>query len=531
MSIIIQEKFTLDERHIDYIAEKVTEFAYSLKIDKKEALRTRLTLEELLLKVIKQGQESINCELILEKKFGTGYIQIYYDGGQYNPIVDSENSDELSNQILINLGLNPIWKYKDNRNRISFSFKTQKKSSIFFILGAIALAVVLGVLGQVIPEAVKEPVSEFLLQPMSKAFLGLLNIFAGIIIFSAIITGINSSGDLASFGKIGKRMLTRFFIILFVVAIITILIQLPFYHLNWSGQADAGESQVSKISEMLWGMLPNNIVQPFIDGNFMHVMIIAFMVGLAMLVLKEQSEGLRAFFNELSAVLLFIMKKICNLLPIFIFVVLLNKFWEGSFSTIIDMWKPILTILLLCISMTIIYLIIAGLKLGVKPFKLFKAILPAWIIGLTTSSTISAYSSILNILEEKFGVSKKFSRVGLPISNQIFSPTKVMYFLTVVIFFAEKYAVSVDMSWLFIAVILCVTISMAAPPIPGAILVCFGMLSSGLGIPSEAIAIIVTVDFIIDSINTATVCALRTLELTLQANNAGELDKNKLKQL
>jgi hypothetical protein len=53
MSIILQERFLLDEKQIDYISEKIAEFSKVYKIDRKNIFRTRLTLEELLLRSTK----------------------------------------------------------------------------------------------------------------------------------------------------------------------------------------------------------------------------------------------------------------------------------------------------------------------------------------------------------------------------------------------------------------------------------------------------------------------------------------------
>ena len=304
MGIIKKRKIQLNEQEIDNIAEDITEFIKKFKIEKKNALRIRLTLEELLIRILNQGTSPINCELVFEKKFGIGNIKVYYDGIQYNPIVDDENADELLNQMLVNLGLNPIWEYKNNRNKISFSVKKQKRSSVFYTLSAIVLSIIIGFLGKFIPIEIKEGLEEFVLSPVGEAFLGLLNSFTGILIFLSIVCGINSMEYSAEFGKTARRMIIRFLSLLIIITTLCAILLIPFFNLSWAGHV-FGESQLSKVSKMIWDMLPSNIIEPFAEGNYIQIMILAFFFGSAILILKEQSEGIARIFEQLNSVVMF----------------------------------------------------------------------------------------------------------------------------------------------------------------------------------------------------------------------------------
>lgn len=522
MSIIKQRKFVLDEKQIDNISEEVTEFIRNFKIERKNALRIRLTLEELLIRVINQGSNPINCELVLEKRFGIGYIKVYYDGVQYNPIVDEENSDELLNQMLVNMGLSPTWDYKENKNKISLSVKKPKKSSIFYILSAIVLSIVLGIFGQFIPIEIKEGLGQFALNPVGDAFLGLLNTFTGILIFVSIVCGINSMGDSRFFGKTAKKMIMRFLLLMFIIVTIWAIILIPFFNLNWANQAGDGDSQFSKVSEMIWKMLPNNIIEPFAEGNNIQIMILALFFGSAILVLKEQSEGISKIFDQLNSVVIFILEKICVFIPLFVFTTLLNQFWFGTNNQMFDIWKPILALAIISFLTIGVILIYTSVRTKYSPIKLLKTMFSPWLIALTTASTLSAYSANLSVLEDKFKIPKKISRAGLPLANQLYSAGDGMYYIVMVLFLAGIYSVPVDITWIIIAVFLICIISIATPPVPGANILCFSIIGAQLGIPEVALVIVATIDFMMDSIATSSNTVLRDLELLLQSGKINE---------
>ena len=74
----------------------------------------------------------------------------------------------------------------------------------------------------------------------------------------------------------------------------------------------------------------------------------------------------------------------------------------------------------------------------------------------------------------------------------------------------------------FIAILLCTFVAVATPPVPGGAIAAYTIIFAQLGIPSEAVAIVVALDFVFDFVATAGDGAFLQLELIRQA------DENKM---
>ena len=106
-----------------------------------------------------------------------------------------------------------------------------------------------------------------------------------------------------------------------------------------------------------------------------------------------------------------------------------------------------------------------------------------------------------------------------------------LYLAVMVVFFAEKYQVAVNIGWLVVALLLTVLLTFAGPPIPGELLVVFGILAKQLGFPDECLVILATVDVLLDGLATGTSCILRNAELVFAGADCNELDTKMIRKL
>ena len=86
------------------------------------------------------------------------------------------------------------------------------------MLLCIAAAVLVGVLGNMLPEKIQDGMADYLLHFLSDSYMNLLNTFIGPMIFLSIVTGICGFGRVAAFGKAGRLMMTRFVSISFLIS-------------------------------------------------------------------------------------------------------------------------------------------------------------------------------------------------------------------------------------------------------------------------------------------------------------------------
>ena len=524
------ENFLLEPKTIDHVAELVSETLAEYRMDQKEILRIRLSLENLLQCILDNSAASRICSFSISKRFGNRQIRLVYDGLPDNPLENED--DEYSRLLLQNLGVSCEWRYLNNSNILSLFLHKPRNGTLLPLLAAISAAVILGFFSRWIPESVKTNVSTYFLMPFRNAYLGLLSAMASILIFCNIITGLCGNKDSEPLSGNSKRMFLRMPLVLTAITAVGYLLLLLLSNVDFHGKAVETESQLGQVIELLWGLVPNGIVTPFLGPNFVHIVVLAFLFGMILSAQRDQHPELIATMNSLNSVIMTATSRICRLVPVFVFCSLLNLILASSASAMLsDIWKPVVWFLLVSIVLIVIVLIWTSIRMHCSCLKLLNAILPPVLICLTTASPITAYSANLEILENRFGVSKRFSRVGLSISSKMYGPGCVLYLAVMVIYFAEKYGVSVNLGWLLTAILMTVLLTFACPPIPGGMLIIFGVLGKQFGFPDECIVILATADVVLDGLSGAVSCALRNAELLLEARQYGELDTKMIQQL
>lgn len=517
-------EYKLDESAIDEIAEKVQGFLNGLNMERRNVLRVRLSVEEVLLKWLEKFRGT-QCSLSIGKRLGSPFVSICVKGEECNPLEEANQEyGEWSSHLLENMGLSPVFSYQKGQNQIVLKLKKKKKKPMIAILEALVFAVLLGILGRFLPDGIRLTISDGILAPIFNVFLGVLNTIAGPMIFLSVAWGIYSIGDVATLGSIGKNMMLRFAGKSFLIAGLGALIMVPFFQINMQfGAIDA--SQISNIYQMLLNIFPTNIVKPFYDGNAMQIIVIAIAFGLAMLVLGNQATVAAKFVEQANYIVQFLMEIISAVVPFFIFISLLQMILSDSLSVILPTWKA----LVLFIAATVILLagniFIVCMKEKVKFTAMVRKLFPTFLIALTTASSSASFGSNVQCCEKKLGIHSKITNFGIPLGIVIYMPATAINFLVVGLYMAESYQVDITWSWILMAVLITGVLSIATPPIPGGALACYTILFLQLGIPEEALILTMTLDIIFDCISTAASQTFLQLELLVQADRLRLLDK------
>lgn len=162
------------------------------------------------------------------------------------------------------------------------------KSEVYLIL-AVALAVLTGLLRTVLPADIIAMISDYALTPVSEAFMRVLGAFVRFMIFFSVISGICSIESLSDFSKMGRHLSSRMIIRTFIGTGISALIMLPFHQFG-QGEITEGTSQIGKIIELVFSIFPGDLITPFVEGNMLQIIFLAVMVGVVMLILGDKVD-------------------------------------------------------------------------------------------------------------------------------------------------------------------------------------------------------------------------------------------------
>ena len=523
-------EYGLDNESIQQAVNDTEPFLKKEKVDRHSALRLRLTLEELLLRLREREDAPASFQLTMGRRFGKASILLHYGGAAFDPTAEPDAGETWQAQILTNLGLSPAWSYRSGRNTVRLALPGARgMSTLLRLLIAAVAAVAVGVAGNYLPDAIRAGMSDYLLTPLFSAFLGLISTLAGIMIFLTVTSGIFGIGDAASLSRIGKTTLPRFLVSAFVAAALAVTATLPFFHLRTAAPAQ-GESQIGKISEMIFNILPKNPVRPFLDGNMMQIIAMAVLAGVVLLILGDRMKRVTALIEDLGSAVRMMMEIVCKLIPLFVFVSLLKQIWSGAAENMLRLWKPLCVFLLAAGAATFLVLAMTCLRTKASPALLFRKALPAFAVAITTASSMAAFPNSETDCVRQMGISKKLFDFGFPIGMVIYMPGPAIEFTVVSVFLAEMYGVEVNVSWYIMAGLLAAVLSIAVPPTPGAGLTCYGILLTQLSIPAEGMLMAVALNIVFDFLCTGVNVLLLHWELLCQADILHMLDHETLRK-
>ena len=523
-------EYSLDNEMIQQAVMDIDPFLVKQKIKKQNVLRLRLTIEELLLRVKESGITDGSFSMSMERRYGKTSILLRYKGDSFDPTFSSDENETWQSQILSNLGLLPIWSYRAGVNTVRLNLpKSGETSTIKLLLIAVIAALVVGFAGNCLPESVRSPLDAYLLTPLFNAFLGMLSTLAGILIFFTVTSGVFGIGDTASLNRIGKITLFRFIVSAFITAAIAVATTLPFMHLQMTAES-GGESQIAGVSEMIFNILPKNLVRSFLDGNTMQIIVLAVFTGTVLVALGEKMKRVCTLITDIGIVVQTMMGFVCRFIPHFVFVSLIKQIWSGSSEKFLSLWKPMCVYTLAAVCIILLQLLVTCLRTKISPVRLLRKSFPAFFVGLSTASSMASFSTSEKDCVEQLGINKKFFDFAFPVGMVTYMPGPAVEFTVVSIFLAELYGVEVSASWYFMAGFLAAVLSIAVPPMPGAAFTCYGLLLAQLNIPEEAMLVAVALNIIFDFLCTGIDVLMLQMELLYQADVLHMLDREKLQK-
>ena len=519
------EQYNFSNSNIDLACEAVGEFLSKVGVERREALRTKLTFEEVLLEYQSKFGEEATFKVRLLKRLSSIKVEIIVEGESYNALVKNSDEGDVIQGLLAGIGLAPTWNYKNGKNYIVFIPKKKPLSGTVKMVGAIGLAVILGIILNLLPDGIRAGANDYVLTPVTNAFMGLISAVSGPLIFLSVLGSICSMGNMETLGKIGSKTIKVILLYMTVIAVLMTAFGSLFFHVEMGG---GGASSFSQILDLIYDIIPSNLFEPFVTGNALQLIFISIMVGLAMLVLSSRVSGVFKLVEQLSSMVQTIMSGLSSLLPILIFVLFTGMISSGNLGAILDSWKMILVIVLMIVVYYVLNLLRISLMKKIPPALLMKKAWQTLLIALTTASSAAAFGTNTRDANKKLGIDKKLVEFGTPIGQVLFMPGFIALLFGMEAGFAESCGIQITLPWIIISLITNLLLSFAIPPVPGGAMMGFTIAFAQLGIPMEVMGVALAINAIVDF--PATACNVSGWQLTMidVADSLDMLDKETL---
>ena len=520
----ILEQLNFSNSNIDLACEDVGGFLISVGVERREVLRIKLTLEEILLEYRDRFGEDACFRVRCLKHFASIKVELIVKGRVYNPL-EKDEDENVMHGIMAAIGLTPSYSYKNGKNYVAFTPKKKPMSGTLKMGAAIGLAIVCGLILGILPDEIRTNVSGYLLTPVADSFMGLIAAVSVPLIFLSILNSICSMGNMETLGRIGSKTAKTLLWYMTVIGMLMTSVGALFFRIELGGGEASGFSQ---ILDMVYDIVPSNLFSPFVTGNTLQLIFVAIIAGLAMLVLSSKVGGAFRLVEQLNSVVQTIMSGLSSTLPILIFVLFTEMISSGDFVTLVNSWKMLALIAFLLISFYLLNLLRVAATKKVSPMLLFKKIWPTFIITLTTASSAAAFSTNIRDTKKKLGVQGTLADFGIPFGQVLFDPAGLAILTGIELVMAELHGIPITPSFLVVALVTNLFISIASPPVPGGCMMCYTIAFAQLGIPLEALGVVLVADLLLDF--PATACNVSNWQLAMieVADSLDMLDREAL---
>ena len=491
---------------IDRACEEVQAFLEKTGMKQREVVAGRLSFENIMHSWSQRYGENVQAKLKLGNMHGKPGLRIAVPGDRFDPrdmATEDKKYMPIARATMEASGFIPTYDYLGGYNIVTFTRPRPPLSSLAQIAIAAALGVTVALLGNALfPEDGVHYALDKFVTPVFKVYMAMLSGLSGPLIFFTVAWGVCGIGDVATLGRSGKTLVGSFLRDNVVATVLACAVCIPFFSLPAEG-AQGGGDFAGDIVKMLLDLLPTNIVKAFADGNTSQIIILSVFVGIAALVLGNTSKALRKGIQELNSLLMFLMEQLCRFIPLFIFVMVIQQIWSGTIAKLLDMWLPLLLVIGLSAVFFIVRTLYSSARFRISAGKLLSALKPAMILGLTTSSTCAALGKMVSGCTDELGVDEDQTSFGIPLGMMLAKPPTIIMLVVLMLHCMQTYNLGADLTWYVRMALMCFLYSMVAPPVPGGMIVCIGLLFGKLGIPNEAIALATAFSIIIDYIVTA----------------------------
>ena len=369
-------------------------------------------------------------------------------------------------------------------------------------MSALVVGAVLGLLGIGWLDAVMNFVAT--------VYTRLFQLLAVPTIVLAVITTFATFGSKGS-GKIFVRTLTYTLLTTFAAAAVGAILYVIIAPGNLPVEAisnalpSEGVGGGSYVDHIL-SIVPNNIVKPFLDGNVLSLLALAFAIGfgLSKLPESENKSVVVKFLLGLQELLFMLIRGLIWTLPLGIVAFAAQLSAQVSAGVVADsIGKSVLVVLGGNVIQFFVVLPLFLLARGLNPLHVLRRMMPAVLMALFTKSSAATLPVTMNSAEQRLGIRQQVARFVLPICTTINMNGCAAFILVTSLFVMQNGGTPLTLTTILLWILISVVSAVGNAGVPMGCYFLTLSLMSGIGAPVAILGIILPIYTIIDMVETA----------------------------
>jgi proton glutamate symport protein len=335
------------------------------------------------------------------------------------------------------------------------------------------------------------------------------------LVVGLLVTGIAAGAEAARAGKIALWSVIMFVAILWTVTLMSalvmpVLLQLWPLPAAWSEALRAALPNAQPVGEVptlisfFEKLIPSNVIAAAANGEFLPLTVFGLIFAFAVTQLPAKPRGtLIELFQAIVDVMLVIIHWVLRLAPIGVFALAYGVGVQTGGAA----FGALLHYIVIVSSIGFIVLL-AAYPLGsiggrVSILRFARAVAPAQAVAISTQSSLASMPAMLESAEE-LGAPPASAGITLPIAVAIFRATSPAMNLAVAIYVAHLLGISIGPAQLAFGVCVAAITTMGSVSLPGTVsfIASVAPVAAAMGLPLEALGLLVAVETIPDIFRT-----------------------------
>ncbi len=257
------------------------------------------------------------------------------------------------------------------------------------------------------------------------------------------------------------------------------------------------------IAQFMRGLFQNPF-KALAQGEILAIVIIALFLGIALVVGGERFRNVRTLVEELQELCLRIVGWIMHLAPLGIAALLLQLVASQQGGLLLSLGHFIVVVTGTTLFHGLIVLpAILWLFTRMSPLHFFKGAREALITAFATSSSAATLPVTLRCAEQHLHVKKDIASFVVPLGATVNMDGTALYEAAAALFVARLAGIELDIASQMIIFFVAMLGAIGAPGIPSVGMLSMVLILESVGLPTEAIAILLPIDRILDTTRTA----------------------------
>jgi proton glutamate symport protein len=353
-------------------------------------------------------------------------------------------------------------------------------------------------------------------------FMNALKMLIVPLVFSSIITGIAGIGDSGAMGRLGGKTLLYYL----VTSTLAIIVGLTMVNIVSPGIVDgAPASEVVALSEestadiasrvegrgagdvvdIFVRMVPTNVVAAAAEGRMLGLIFFSLLFGYFMTrVSGSPGQILKDLWQGVFEVMMKITDWVMKFAPIGVFALVAKVVASTGFAAFEPLMAFFFTVLgALAIHLLLVLPLLLRFIGRVSPLRHFQAMSPALLMAFSTASSSATLPVTMECVEKRAGVSNQTTSFVLPLGATVNMDGTALYECVAAMFIAQAYGIELSFATQFTVVVVALLTSIGVAGIPAASLVAITIILTAIGLPLEAVGLILAVDRVLDMCRTS----------------------------